>query len=91
MKAALRLAPCFLLAGAVLAACAGERLAAQQPETREAQRSPRDDGRAQLVRELETLKEPGVKAVQDTQEARSVLEAIGGATQMQGDAGLADR
>jgi hypothetical protein len=28
--------------------------------------------------------------VKDTQEARSVLEAIGGATQMQGDGGLRD-
>jgi hypothetical protein len=91
MKAAARLAQClFLLGGAVLGACAGEKPAAEPPKAHEAQPPPRDDGRAQLVRTLDALKQPGVEAVKDTQEARSVIEAIGGVTQMQGDAGLRD-
>jgi hypothetical protein len=91
MKAAARLALCLpLLAGPVLGACAGERPAAEQPKAREAQPPPRDDGGAQLVRTLDALKRPGVQAEKDTQAARSVLEAIGGAAQMQGDAGLRD-
>lgn len=62
----------------------------ETPETQQAPAPARDDGRAQLVRTLETLKQPGDKAQSDTQEARSVLDAIGGSTEMQRDAGLAD-
>jgi hypothetical protein len=80
-----------LLAGSLLAACAGERTPVQEPASAEAQATPRADGRAQLVRTLEQLKQPGVKAETDTQEARSVLDAIGGTPEMQGDGGLGDR
>jgi hypothetical protein len=91
MKAAARLGLCVpLLAGAVLAACAGGKPSAQPPAAHQAQPPPRDDGRAQLVRTLDALKQPGANAVEDTQAARSVLQAIGGVTQMQGDAGLTD-
>lgn len=87
MDAAVRLALCIpLLAGPALAACAGGT-PAPPPESAQ---PPRDDGRAQLVRTLERLKQPGANAEKDTEAARSVLEAIGGSPQMQGDAGLAD-
>ena len=91
MKAAARLALCLsLLGGAALGACGGGRPAAEPPKAHEAQPPPRGDGRAQLVRTLDALKQPGDNAVKDTQGARAVIEAIGGATQMQGDAGLRD-
>ena len=90
MKALARLALCLsLLAGPVLAGCSGARPAAEQPRAG-AQPPPRGDGGAQLVRMLDALKRPGVQAEKDTQAARSVLDAIGGAAQMQGDAGLRD-
>jgi len=90
MKAAARLALCIpLLAGPALAACATGRASAQQPEAREAPPPP-GDGRAQLVRSLEVLKQPGVKAEEDTQEARSVLDAIRGSPEMQRDGGAPD-
>lgn len=91
MRVVGRLTPGFLLvAAALLGACAAGTPAVQQPEGREAQPSPRDDGRAQLVRTLDTLKQPGVEAETETQGARSVIEAIGGSPEMQGDGGLRD-
>jgi hypothetical protein len=91
MKAVARLALCLpLLAGPVLAGCSGGRSVAEQPNAHEAQPPPRGDGGAQLVRTLDALKRPSIQAEKDTQAARSVLDAIGGATQMQGDAGLRD-
>ncbi len=91
MNAAARLALCLpILLGPVLGACAGARNTVETPEAPGAPSPPRDDGRAQLVRTLETLKQPGDKAQNDTQEARSVLDAIGGSTEMQRDGGLAD-
>jgi len=88
MKAVARLALCLPLL--VLAACSGERPVAEQPNAHGAQPPPRDDGGAQLVRRLDALKRPSDQAVKDTQAARSVLDAIGGSAQMQGDAGLKD-
>jgi len=91
MKALARLALCLsLLAGTVMAGCSGGRPVAEQPRANEAQPPPRGDGGAQLVRTLDALKRPGVEAEKDTQAARSVLDAIRGAAQMQGDAGLRD-
>jgi hypothetical protein len=91
MKAAARLALCIpLLAGPALAACAGGGAAAKQPEAHEAPPPPQGDGHTQLERTLEVLKQPGVKAEKDTHAAQSVVDAIRGAAQMQGDAGLRD-
>jgi len=91
MKAVARLALCIpLLAGPALAACAGGGAAAKQPEAHEAPPPPRDDGRTQLYRTLDALKQPGANAEKDTQAAQSVVDAIRGAAQMQGDAGLRD-
>ncbi len=64
--------------------------AAKQPEAHEAPTPPRDDGRTQLYRTLDALKQPGANAEKDTQAAQSVVDAIRGATQMQSDAGLKD-
>jgi hypothetical protein len=37
---------------------------------------------------MDALKQPGARALKDTQAARSVLDAIGGNPQMQGDGGV---
>lgn len=79
-----------VLAAAALGACAVDRPAPQPPETREAPPTSRDDPAARLVRSLDALKQPSDRAQKDTNEARSVLEAIGGAPERQGDAGPAD-
>ncbi len=70
-----------LLAGAVVCACASAGQQAPPPK-------PPDDGQAmQLVQAMDRLQRSSDRAEQDTARARSVLEAIGGATQMQSDGG----
>ena len=90
MKARIPLAILLsLLGAAAVGACAAGRPPTQPPESHEAP-PPREDPAAQLVRSLDALKQPSTRAVETTDEARSVIEAIGGSTQMQGDAGLTD-
>ncbi|HEX8796769.1 MAG TPA: hypothetical protein VF765_37715 [Polyangiaceae bacterium] len=68
-----------LLAGAV--ACASQRPA---PDT--AQVPPTNA--EQLQRALDRLKQPSTQAVQSTERARSVLDALQGEPEMQGDGGV---
>ncbi|HTQ41460.1 MAG TPA: hypothetical protein VMI75_01810 [Polyangiaceae bacterium] len=49
---------------------------------------PPADGRTQLHRVMDRLKEPSDRAVRETQQAGSVIDAIGGTPQMQGDGGV---
>jgi uncharacterized membrane protein len=73
------------LFGALVCACAGRHPAPEPPAEANA---PADDQRAQLLQSLEALKQAGVRAEQDTRAARSVLDAIVGSPQMQGDGGV---
>jgi hypothetical protein len=73
------------LSGAMVCACAGQRPAPESPtETR----APADAGLPQLKQTIESLEEPSIRTEEATQEARSVLDALGGVLQMQGDGGV---
>ena len=79
MRCLRRLLTSLLVTGAV--ACASH------PPSPDPAQAPAD-GRTQLHRVMDRLKEPSDRAVQETRQAGSVIDAIGGTPQMQGDGGV---